>query len=252
MLSTFGSGRALVAMILVWAAWPSVQAAPTFSCDPTHQCIGASWDGETSVGTFGYPTSSATNPTQTYGQTITVPALGDTVLTSFSFLMNLPGVGQDNTKPAMNTEFQAYVFKWGGDRPTGSALFTSPLIDIRTNGYQIITFDTGELVLDTPGTYVLFASILGSDGLSLGGAGNGRWAAGGQGYQGGQFVELASGSWTGNAWATGALGMGGDLAFNASFVSEASSVPEPGSLTLIGGTAIAFAAAVVATRRRCS
>ena len=247
----------LAAIILIWMASSSAHATPfTFPCDPLHQCIGTSWDEESSVGNFGYPTTMPAS--QTYGQIIAVPALGDTVLTSFSFLMNLPGVGQDNTNPAMNTKFQAYVFKWKVDRAIDDALFTSPLVSIRTNGYQVITFDTGALSLNDPGTYVLFASILGEkngqSGDSLGGAGNGRWAADGQGYSGGEFVSLSSGEWTAGPWttmgSTNPLNPGGDLAFNASFVSETKPVPEPGSLPLIGGAAIAAVAAAMRRRRK--
>lgn len=76
MLSSFGSRR-LIAVMMLWMAASGSHADTVITTLPD-------WNGSLSVSSFGYPN------TATYGQTITAP-LVDTVLTSFSFEMNLPG-----------------------------------------------------------------------------------------------------------------------------------------------------------------
>jgi hypothetical protein len=176
------------------------------------------WDGSSAVAPFGLP------DTATYGQTITVP-LTDTSLTSFSFEMNQPA----------SDIFKGYVFAWDGLKASGSSLYTSPVMSTSGSGFQEITFNTGGLSLTPGGTYVLFASASEIPAST----GTGTWGQPNisNPYSGGGFVFMNNGTdssqWTTVNWVQNLLGIGGDLAFKASF----SPVPEPATLALasLGG-----------------
>jgi hypothetical protein len=243
MPSTFASGRGLVAIIFIWMASSSVQAGMITSCVPA---LNSCDPGQLlKLGNFGYPPAS-----QTFGETITVP-LTDNVLTSFSFEMMLP----------TTIQLRGYVFEWDGTKAeAGTELFASdPVHTTDPNSFQMITFNTSGIKPLTAGdSYVLFASTVGA-GSDFGFWGRPRPLQSDESlnfYSGGEFVFINSGDsgdWVKKDWMTSSnnsnpLGAGGDVAFSATFVSETKPVPEPGSLPLIGGAAIAVAA--VANRRR--
>lgn len=81
-----------------------VQAIPTLDTLTT-------WNGITTIGSFGEPN------TATYGQTFTVMG-PETHLDSFTFLIN------DLENPDV-IDFQEFVYAWDGTRITGPALFSS-------------------------------------------------------------------------------------------------------------------------------
>jgi len=223
MLSSFRSSRALVAFVFVWMASSSVQAAAIITTIPN-------WNGSSAVSAFGYASAAST-----YGETFTAPT--DSVLTSFSFEMQLPA----------DTTFRGYVFQWSGSMATGTQLFASPATHTAGGSiFQKITFDTNGIALNPGQSYVLFAST-----VDLRGTGQGIWGQtqGENTYSGGEFVFIDNNTtdqWTKSAWTKGFIGAGADLAFEATFVSRSNSVPEPTSLALIG----AVLAGVVASRRR--
>jgi hypothetical protein len=223
MLSSFGSSRALVAIIFIWIASSTVQADAIITTIPE-------WNKSSAVSAFGY------GATATYGETITAPA--DNVLTSFSFEMKLP----------TDTTFRGYVYGWSGTMATGPELFASASAKTAGAGsFQEITFDTGGIALTPGASYVLFASTTGLDG-----AGQGIWGEtqGKDTYTGGEFVFINNANTdelTKSQWTTGHLGRGADLAFEATFASRSSSVPEPASLALVG---VAMAGVIALRRRR--
>lgn len=182
----------------------------------------SSWNGSDHAYPFGYPN------TATYGQTITVPADGNTQLDSFSFEMELP----------TSLVFRGEVYAWNGSEATGLSLFESPQMTTTENGgYQLITFNTGGIDLTGGNQYVLFASIS-KDYLIDQSAGSGTWGyVSGNAYSGGQFVYINNGGdtsqWTSTSW----FPLQGDpsLAFQADFsIPSISAVPAPSSVLLLG------------------
>lgn len=114
--------------------------------------------------------------TQTYGQTITVPA-GQSAITSFSFVMS--------SVPDTFT-FEGVIMAWDGTKATGPVLYRSALRSTTGATPQEIIFTPGAPVPVTPGqTYVLFASSVNGTGT-----GDGHWAAEPSpgSYAGGQYV----------------------------------------------------------------
>jgi hypothetical protein len=175
----------------------------------------STWNGSSSIGSFGVPN------TATYGQTITTDAAGG-ILDSFSFYLSSLG----------STPFQAYVFAWDGSKATGPALFTSSVLTTGSySGYQEVSVNTGGVNLAANSAYVLAFS---TSGLQTGQANrSSRWGFEGDVYSGGEFVylnntdnlsALTSQAWT--AWYDGS-----DLAFKANF-SAVAAVPEPETYAL--------------------
>ncbi len=126
-------GARLLANALFWAACGSTTNVSTTS----------SWDGHYGIGSFGEP------DTATYGQTFVAPVNTPT-LTSFTLsLTNITGL----------VTFRFYVMAWDGAKATGPILFQSPVTTaIATNGWQPITFNTGQLALTPGSNYVAFIS----------------------------------------------------------------------------------------------
>ncbi len=173
-----------------------------------------SWNGSVGITPFGLPN------TATYGQTITCPAL-DTILTSFSFEMNLPAT----------CTFNGYVYAWNGSEASGGALYTSGITSTAGTGYQLVTFNTGNLNLTAGSSYVLFGSVSGIPTST----GTGYWGEIGRDvYSGGNQVWINNGInpslWTTTPWEP-TFADGDDMAFKATFVSP---VPEPSVFALAG------------------
>lgn len=174
------------------------------------------WNGTSDVFTF----TDSSSTTQTYGQTITIPAVQN-VLTSFTFEIKLPA----------SVTFAGYVYAWDGAEATGPALYTSaPTNTIGSGNFEAITFNTGNLTLQSGSQYVLFAS---STGLTSSAPGSGSFGFNGSNpYANGLFVftnETTSASWTTTPWTQNWNGTGSDLAFRVTLV------PEPSTFLLLGG-----------------
>ena len=243
MQSTFAPRRGWVAIITIWMVSASAHAEMITSCVPA---LNSCDPGQLlQLGNFGYPQAS-----QTFGETITAP-LTDHVLSSFSFEMMLPA----------SIQLRAYVYEWDGSKAEGSQLFASDPVHTRnSNTFQLFNFDTGGITMTAGESYVLFASTVGT-GSDFGVWGRPKplqYDASLNFYSGGEFVFIngrTSADWLNKAWMTSSnnsnpLGPGGDIAFSATFVSETKPVPEPGSVPLIGGAALAAGIALANRRRR--
>lgn len=188
------------------------------------------WNGTSEVFTF----TDSSSTTQTYGQTITIPAVQN-VLTSFTFEIKLPA----------SVSFAGYVYGWDGAEATGPALFTSaPTHTTGSGGFEAITFNTGSLNLQSGAQYVLFAS---STGLTSSAPGSGSFGFNvSNPYTNGLYVftnETTSASWTTTSWTQNWSGPGSDLAFRVTLV------PEPSTFLLLGGGLGTLA--LFGWRRRC-
>ncbi|MFN5516500.1 MAG: hypothetical protein ACK5CA_17645, partial [Cyanobacteriota bacterium] len=159
------------------------------------------WDGSSFVQSFGE------DNTATYGQTFTA---GSSPLTEFTFYLN-------DYSNSDSVDFAAYVMAWDGTKATGPVLYSSAMwSSAGSSDFEILTFDTGELIL-TPGQrYVAFLSASNFFDGEFGTASVGYMS--GDVYSDGMFVYSNNGSnfesLTANDWT---IGYGGDLAFKASF-----------------------------------
>lgn len=169
--------------------------------------------------------------TATYGQSFTATA-GQNELLSMSFYINATVSSPYN--------FRAYVYAWTGSDTTGGALFTSGTMAAPTTVGSFIntTVNTGGLSL-TPGQqYVAFYSV---NGLGNAVTGYSSWGYlgttienGSDSYTGGNFVfnndtdTTFEGGWQNPTFYGGVAS--DDLAFTLTFAS----VPEPGTLALMG------------------
>jgi hypothetical protein len=169
--------------------------------------------------------------TATYGQTVTVPANGDTQLNSFTFYLGPQYIGSG----AIN--YEAYVYAWDSttNMAAGSALYTSSQSSYTPGaGYVPVTFSPG-VNLIAGDQYVLFFS---TSGLQSG-MPNSQiyWGFNlSNPYVDGEFVFLNNTNdptaWTTSAWTIDWLAQGSDLAFDADFSAPAA-VPEPGTALLL-------------------
>ncbi|MCB1100152.1 MAG: PEP-CTERM sorting domain-containing protein [Verrucomicrobiae bacterium] len=189
-----------------------------------------SWDGTTSVGSFGEPN------TATYGQTFLAPAT-DPVMTSFTFVMN-------DFLNSDFVDFEAHVYAWDGTKATGAALFSSGTLvstnNAGTDGFEYITVNTGSLALVPNSSYVAFFSASNYfDSID----GTSSWGLlTSDEYPDGGFVYSNNGSdfgqLTTNDWST----FGGtDLAFRIGAVPE---------LSTVGLLGLAFAGLSLSRRRK--
>jgi hypothetical protein len=175
------------------------------------------------------------NPnTATYGETFSAPTSGGTSLTSFSFYMGNPYVPGD-------IQLSAYIATWTGSN-IGTVLYSSPMVDYANIGDAELTFDTGGLALTGGADYVAFLSVSGYYGDSAGESylSSGGGIPGGSfvyDNNGGDFAALSTDTWSGPN--------SPDLAIDAEFGSS-SSIPEPGTVTLLGTGLVGL----VALRRR--
>jgi hypothetical protein len=197
-----------------------------------------SWDGSTSIGTWG---SVGSGGTPTYGETFTATAANSTLQ---SMLFEIQTTASD---PIL---FNAYVYQWDGTNITGPALFTSPLQTVPTgSGFQAISVSTGNLAL-TPGQqYIAMYSTIGDAGsLSATGAWGGRLPD--STYPDGTFEynnASSFGAMTSSNW--NVSGGFGDLAFTLTFASPAA-VPEPSTWALITVSAAFLGGKTLLRRRR--
>ncbi|MCG3194706.1 MAG: hypothetical protein DIJKHBIC_03970 [Thermoanaerobaculia bacterium] len=143
------------------------------------------WNGSDSVGPFGLPV------TPTYGQVITAPATGASLL-QFTFQMQLP----------TTVVFRGEVYAWDGSKATGANLYESaPRSTTQSATYESVTFSIpGGVPLAANAQYVIFASASKDTGT-----GAGQWGfRTSSAYPGGGFVYMNNGTdataWTTTAW----------------------------------------------------
>ncbi len=176
------------------------------------------WNGTTFISSFGIPN------TATYGQTIVV-APGTGLLLSFAFEMTCDAA----------VVIRGEVYAWDGTttRATGPSLFESTPIPIaaavNNTTYQLVTINTGGVSL-AAGTYVLFVTTSKDAGASS----NCRFGSVVDAtYPSGLFVYQNNGTNFGQLFTAAWSNITSDLAFQASFVGGAPTVPAPSSLSLV-------------------
>lgn len=177
-----------------------------------------SWDGTSSIGSWGYQV------TPTYGQTITIDEPSGLILDSFSV-----SVKTDVPRP-----YQARVYRWDPLKGSYGSSIGSPLysggigsIGGTNNLFESVTINTGGVSL--PGGGKQYVLLLTTEGLT--GQGVGRWGfLGSDVYAGGSFVYTnypISQDWDSSFTSTQ------DLAFSASLRAI---VGVPGPLPMAGAS----------------
>ena len=198
----------------------------------TISTLGA-WSNSGSIGIeyFGPPPTG----TPTFGQLVMVPTDGNNMINSFAFEMNLPST----------VAFRGELYAWNGNEATGPDLYESPDLTTSRSGFQLVTFNTGKLVLIPGAEYVIFATTS-KDSQDTGYGTLGGFT--GNVYPG--FVYENNGTntaaWTTQAWTntSAVFGTPEQLAFTAQF----SAVPEPSTSLLLAAGALSMLA--YAWRRR--
>jgi hypothetical protein len=162
------------------------------------------------------------NPnTATYGELFTAPSNSDTNLTSFSFYMGSPTV-------TGNILLGGYIATWTGGH-AGTLLYSSAETNYDNAGHEQLTFNTGGLGLQSGQQYVMFLSVSQFYGQSSGetSVSQGTSINGLNGFayynNSGDFNSLFTNNWDNS-------GLSPDWAVDLEF----SSVPEPGSLLMLG------------------
>jgi hypothetical protein len=169
---------------------------------------------------YWHPYGDGSDSTQTYGELFTAPTNGDNNLTSFSFYTGDP-------IDSGNIITGAYIATWTGSN-AGSLLFSSAQITYDNNGNEKVSVDTGGLALNGGAEYVMFLSTSNYHGQSSGstyisqGSTNPNLLGFVYSNNGGDFNSLFTSPWSGPLTPDWAV----DLEF--------STVPEPGSLLMLG------------------
>jgi hypothetical protein len=169
-------------------------------------------------GNYEYPLGVP--DTTTFGQVFTVPADGNTRLDSFSFYLS-------------GTLLKAYggVAAWTGTG-AGPQLYASNPFKANFTNFTQVTVNTGGLNLDAGQQYVVYFSTAGIAGNS--GSDNMQLGSGGSVFDGYAFDNASGGSPNHDEWLGAQNAPWAAFAGSLSFSAPPASVPEPGSLALLG------------------
>lgn len=235
----FRSLRTAAAFSAVAASPAAAQLTPSTSVGNNQVAIGRYADDPTTFTTLA--------------QSFVVPAVGcgaTCYLQSFSLFLG------DNSGGA-NTRFRAYVYNFAtsaaGGAITGPALFTSAEFGVTDGMYDFLpfTFATTNLQLTRGNTYAFVLSGSGAFGTTADGTNAAASATADDEYAGGALYGATNGSdfsALGRSGAFSRIDGAPDMSFQARFTASATStVPEPGSVALVGLGLTGVAAAV---RRR--
>jgi hypothetical protein len=210
--------------------------------DTTVPANPANGRGNAVIGPWGEPNSA------TFGQTITVPAV-DNTLANFTFFVDDYTVGVPEEFDQDVIDYQAFVYAWDvvNNHATGPALYSSgPLATIGADDFETISIDTGALPLASGNVYVVFLSS-----SNLFDAVNGRGKMSSRSdnpYAGGMTVICNSGDDFGllvsQPWDV--LRPAEDMAFQVTFVPEPSGAA---TAVILAGWLLAGAASRAKNRR---
>lgn len=198
------------------------------------------WDGNSAINSFGVPN------TETYGQTVTVPA-GETSMTSFRFMISVTSGGP--------IQAQAFVYAWDtvNSHTTGAALFQSSTVTISDPTFQPYTFTIpGGAPVTAGQVYVIFLTTSQSAQVNS----SSRWGAltYNAAVPGGQFVFQNNGTNFGNLAVVSWSSIAEDLAFAVAFGGaplDASNIPMlDGRMMLMLAAALALVGALVVRLRQ--
>ncbi len=148
-------------------------------------------------------------------------------------------------------QLRTFVYAWDGNRPTGSALYTSPIFSPpATSGFVYHTF-APDVQLTVGSSYVFFLSGVGLAQPSVttfyGIAQRGTTVR--DAYVPGVRVNADDPNFANLGTTTWFKSPDRDIAFELQFAPAASTVPEPGTWALLGG-GLALLGGVAARRRR--
>ena len=223
--------RGLAALLFI-AAW-GARARADIIYDTTPY-----WDGSTAIAPWG---SVQSGWTPTYGQTFYAPTVASSLL-SFTFYLT-------DFTPGDVLTYQAAVYAWsgslqGGNGPQGAvgpALYTSDQVFVDNGSFQAVTINTGGVSLAPGGAYVVLLTTSDPESIAQNSSSQSLFEFGLTGYGvhqpndgGGGFNfdnNLNSSTLNTSPWDDYGPDLG-DLAWTGVFQPQ--SVPEPGSLTLLG------------------
>lgn len=155
---------------------------------------------------------------ETVGQTFTVGS-ELTVLENFKFWVN--------GSPITPIVFNAYVYEWATDKPTGSALYTTTAMTANSGSFQEFSFSPN-LQLNASGVYVAFLSATSGVQGFVG-------ARPDNPYNGGSTYYLNNANPSGGSSWLPPNPVITDLVFQASFSNQdVPTIPEPSSWAILG------------------